>query len=162
MIQLNAIYGGPAIGKTEKVNPVQVMVSLIDEMPDAKQDALVDAFYERLRDDEDYIKAALRYLAYNSLNNITNTQRRNGPGARKRQEAARTAAAEMTAQMVEKIKRAAVLDLLLPNGKTARESTFADCKKAGGMWLKIGAMGKPQEIVGQKITDKQANAIWRG
>jgi hypothetical protein len=58
------------IGKTEKV-----MVGLIDEKPNATDEELVSAFYERLRDDEDYIQAALKYLAYKTLNNIRNIEK---------------------------------------------------------------------------------------
>jgi hypothetical protein len=61
----------------------------------------------------------------------------------------------------EKIKGLIVLDLMMPNGEAIRDCSFGYMTKLGGAAARIGAMGKPNQIIGKVITEKQASIAWR-
>jgi hypothetical protein len=52
-----------------------------------------------------------------------------------------------------------LLDLTLPGGKALRDATFAECRQAGGFFTRIAKLGKPDEIVGKKLTDAQVAKV---
>ncbi len=47
----------------------------------------------------------------------------------------------------------ALMDHMLSNGKLLRDGTFGDCAKEGGWLLAVSKLGKPNEIVGKKLTE---------
>jgi len=53
-----------------------------------------------------------------------------------------------------------LLDRVLSNGKPLRACTFGEVAKESG-WLKaLSKLGKPSEIVGEKLTLDQVAAVW--
>lgn len=160
-MELEAVYGGPAVHKTSTENPAELLIGIMEKNPHARREELMQMFRkvmaEAITEEPAYLVPLADRYFYHEYNNIVSYRRRalqrdrpKGPAERRR-ELEDTKAA---------IRRVIVLDLVLPNGKKARESTFADCKKAGGFWLKIANKGKPNQIVGKVLTDEQAQAIW--
>ncbi len=62
--------------------------------------------------------------------------------------------ARMTAQV-----RVRLLDLTLPNGKTLRHATGADCAKAGGFYAEVAKHLKPTEVVDRHLTEANLQDI---
>lgn len=164
MIELNAIYAAPAISKTERFNPTEILISLLDEQPDIDVDAISAKFYERVSDDEDYLRPIVKYFVISMMRNIDSGRRRNGKTVeqKRKERASRVAEIKQEAsKIVEKMKSIVILDLVLPNGKTARASTCADCARAGGVFTKLSKLGRPRQIVGNLITDEQAQKLYK-
>lgn len=42
-----------------------------------------------------------------------------------------------------------------------REATFAEVRKEGGLFVKIGKLGKPSQVVGKVLTEAQLQKLWR-
>ena len=61
--------------------------------------------------------------------------------------------------VVNKIAAKVLMKFRMPDGKTLDESTFADCAKAGGWLTKVSTFGKPDEIVGQKLSEAQLRRL---
>jgi hypothetical protein len=52
--------------------------------------------------------------------------------------------------------KASIIDrIVLSTGKTLRDSTFGELAKEGGWLVKLSKMGKPGEVVGQKLSDAE-------
>jgi hypothetical protein len=47
----------------------------------------------------------------------------------------------------------------MPNGKKVRDCTFGYCRKIGGVIARVGHLGRPKQVVGLTITDKEADAV---
>ncbi len=156
MIEINAIYGGPAISKTERVSAANVMFSIIDEMPDATSGQCVTAFYERLRDDEDYVKAALIHLGYSTFYNI----RRNSPAAQKKATKRAAQIRQTATKLAGAIRSAILLETVMPNGKPLAECTGKECAKFGGWLSKIAAKIRPADKVGAVLSEVQVRKLF--
>ena len=157
MINLQTVLGGPSIHKTEVFNPTEVLVSLIDENPDATRDELKIKFRDKVCDDDDYMIPIIDYYFLNAFRGLGN-YKSNDPKKmiKKRNEKVAT----MTDEIISKIQSVVILDLLLPSGKQARKSTFGECRRAGGFWLMIAKAGKATQIVGNVLTDEKAQNLW--
>src|SRR5260221_468485 len=135
------------------------MISLIDELPSAPSAELISAFVERLQDDVDYVRAALRYLAFNTLNSIEATNRRNGPKEKERLIEAQAAAREVIDAYKEQIKMTCIADFVCPNGKALRDNTGIYVHAMGGRFARIGkAAGR--KIIGKVLKDQQIQKLW--
>jgi len=160
----DATYAGPAVHKTSEANPAKIILELMDQNPGARRDQLMAMFRERMRDlipdEPEFITPLADRYFYHEYNNILGYRRR---AEQQSSGSTRKAKAEFKTKVKAAKKRiaAAILDTILPTGKPARDSTFADCKRAGGFWLKVAAKGKPSQIVGEVLSDKQVAALWR-
>jgi hypothetical protein len=56
--------------------------------------------------------------------------------------------------------RAIILDFLMPNGKAMRECTFGYVREIGGRFAAIGALRKARQVIGDVLTDEQAQAAY--
>jgi len=71
--------------------------------------------------------------------------------------AARSATALATIK--EKLREVLLLDLVLPNGKTLREATGADCARAGGFYVEVSKHIKPTQVVDKHLTEANLRDI---
>lgn len=71
--------------------------------------------------------------------------------------AARTAAAFN--EMKAKIRSVVLLDLVLPTGKALRDSTGAECEKAGGFYAEIAKHLKPTQVVDRHLSENDLQNI---
>jgi hypothetical protein len=65
------------------------------------------------------------------------------------------------AKLQAKATEAWIAHLVLPTGKTILNSTFGDCAKGSGWLAKIAKKGRPNEIVGSKLSVKDLVQIWK-
>jgi hypothetical protein len=63
-------------------------------------------------------------------------------------------------RIARRVRNMVLMDLVLPTGKKLRESTFADCAKAGGWFSEIAKHGKPNQAVDKKLTEDDLQNIW--
>lgn len=56
-------------------------------------------------------------------------------------------------EMRANIRNVVLLDMPMPNGKLLRDSTGADCVKAGGFYAAVGKAIKPQQVVDRQLTE---------
>lgn len=83
-------------------------------------------------------------------------------------QAAKALVEEKKAQVVSMIQKKAelmLMDIVLPNGKTLRESTGADCRKVGGWMAEICKAVKPQQVVSDVLSEHGVRHLyskWKG
>jgi hypothetical protein len=49
----------------------------------------------------------------------------------------------------------------MPNGKMLRDCTFAEVGAYGEQFRKLASMGRPQQIIGDVLSEKQVRAIMK-
>lgn len=77
-----------------------------------------------------------------------------------REESAKRAERAESALLAE-IRPVILLDLELPNGKTLRQSTGAECAKAGGFFAEVAKHIKATEVVDKHLTETDLQNIKR-
>lgn len=77
-----------------------------------------------------------------------------------REESAKRAERAESALLAE-IRTVILLDLELPNGKTLRQSTGAECAKAGGFFAEVAKHIKATEVVDKHLTETDLQNIKR-
>lgn len=143
--------GAAATRRVAKKNPMQALVDLLDSDPTANADRLFRKWWPVILADDDYLIAVGRHAFANFLTSLDRDRRRgarqtsNTEMHKERQAAAR--------RLTKHVHRIVLLDLMLPNGKKLRESTFAECSAAGGWFKMVAAKGRPSEIVGQVLNE---------
>lgn len=63
------------------------------------------------------------------------------------------AVTEALKDMRASLSKILLLDLTLPDGKALRDSTGAECKKAGGFFREVARHLKPQQVVDKHMTE---------
>lgn len=88
------------------------------------------------------------------------TERRAEAAAQRRVESKLSGKKEV-ARLKNAVRQAILMDVTLPNGKKLRESTFADCKKAGGWLTEVSRHGRATEAVDKKLSEADLQNIWK-
>lgn len=140
-------------------NARELLIATHKRHPNQTREDVIQRFVDRFLDADDAIimQVAREWAQINYRNLIEPPT----PEAkeRNRQEAATIAerVSEVASRSIAKL--ALSLDFLMPNGKKLRECTFSECGQLGGMFGKIAAAGKPNQIVGEKLSDKKLQAL---
>jgi hypothetical protein len=149
--------GSAVLSRVAERNPQQILAELTERDPTASVDRLFKKWKSAIIDDVDLLDAALRHAFTNMLTNIDRGRRgRTSVATRVQQKIEREQAIK---QMQVKIERVVLLNIKLPNGKLLRDCSFAECKKAGGWFLKVAKMGRPTQIVGLTLSEEKLQAI---
>lgn len=160
--ELNPTYG--LAYTMRESEPKNLMTRIMDENPNARPHAIYKLFADEAKDDPAVNEACLLAMAVNLYSSIA--RYRETPAQRRiRENTQRTEARqrrEQVKEVVERVRHAFILDTILPDGKTARQSTGKSLTKYGGALATIGALVKPQQIVGKHVTDEQAQKILGG
>jgi hypothetical protein len=64
------------------------------------------------------------------------------------------------AELYERAKTVLILNHPMPNGLPLRDCTFAYAKEVGGAFARIGDMGDPDRIIGDVLSDDEADAAF--
>lgn len=67
--------------------------------------------------------------------------------------------ADMKEAVRESIRNVILLDLVMPNGKTLRHATGAECRKAGGFYAEIAKSIKPTQVVDRHLSEADLQNI---
>lgn len=65
----------------------------------------------------------------------------------------------MLAALQAKVCEVLLLDLVMPNGKKLRDSTGADCARAGGFYAEVSKHIKPTQVVDKHLTEANLQDI---
>lgn len=156
----NMTYVGPYMAKTHEENIDNIVIELIDAY--GKDIKVLKAEYiSRSESDPDLarLNAEANFLyAYKRIMR-RGFESRTKPERKEKRVAAIN---EISRTMKRKMQEVCIMDLILPSGKTVRDSTFAECKKAGGFLGFLATKGKPSQIVGKVFNDEQVQKFWKG
>lgn len=153
MTMTNATYGGPAIHKTEQLNPTEIIARLIKEKPKASREVIEHMFIAEVEEDREYIKPCLKYYFWNAWNGLH-------PKQRARPTTIREEDRRVISETVRKIKASIVLsELIMPNGKMLAKCTGTEVAKVSKFGAAIAAVAKRKRI-GEVLTEKQLLKLW--
>jgi hypothetical protein len=150
-------------------SPRGLLEKVVRQHPNADQDELEEAHWELMvkqikAGNLEFVKAMHAYWFAPNLRSLIrfSEQQRNLKRNQAKASAIATAKAASTKakSVFESITRIVILDLVLPNGKKLRDCTGKDCAKAGGLYAKIAGRVKPNQIVGQVLTEDQIRKMW--
>lgn len=142
--------GASFIAKHAQDNPRELVISLVEESPGASKDDLFAKFRARLEEAPDYQRAVDWYFFVNMYEYLV-TSRNRKPATQQSKAAIQREVESLKARVANVV----LLDLVLPNGKTLREATGADCARAGGWFAAISKAVKPKQIVGEVLSEAQ-------
>jgi hypothetical protein len=146
-----------------------VMLDVVEKLdPHARTEELLAAAEKEVMADGDLIEQAVKHSLVNVLNAVRKAQKsdphkeeKSGPAAKEATDASK----ERTGRVLAKARELGVgvskvlgtiLDFTMPNGKQLRHCTFAEVAAAGERFAALAKLGKPDQIVGEVLTAKQA------
>jgi hypothetical protein len=138
--------------KRRPQNARGLVAQIIEKWPTLSTLAQEEKFCDAARRDEDFVDEVLR--TYWRQNSALLTKRPATAAER----------SERNARIVEVAKtmrNIILLDLMLPSGKLVRNSTGAECTKAGGFFAEIGKRIGSRKIVGNVLSEADLQAIWK-
>jgi hypothetical protein len=144
--------GASHIGRRSKANPQELLLRLIEEADgDPDKDEIFEKWRSEIQKNDVMQRAVDQYFFVNIFN--YHVKRSKTPG--KSSALTEKLKEQIAEQVRQRVAKIGVLYYQLPSGKLLKDATFAECLKAGGIFTAVGKMGKPDEIVGQKLTEKQ-------
>src|SRR5262245_1617744 len=141
-------------------NPRDMLKSMMDAYPNETQTQILRRFSEAVSEDQNYLAVVIEYWFANNYRSLVRGS--NPKGARAKPAPEIVAAKAATVEKIkERIKQEAIklLDLVMSNGKPARENTFAFAAKEGGFWTKVSQMGKPKQRIGDVLSEDQIRKV---
>jgi hypothetical protein len=191
MSELHPSYGAPFTPKSGTANPDNLLREIMQENPGASEKTTWPLFREAILKHDgidaagvyDMNDACLRYYHINARSRLEALMSDSKPEKPSEDEAsedeadgkangkqkaadAKAEAEEKAKAKAEKIKRTFVLDTPMPNGKLLRDCTVKYACKLPGAFARLGKllgkMGKPNQLVGEVISNKQADAAFKG
>jgi hypothetical protein len=161
----SVLTGAAANRRTAKKDPMELLVRLRTRHPTGSFEDILSKWKKAVHDDDEYENAVDVYCFRNLWTEIDAAERRKErQKEREEEEKAARAQGEPTPdkQREEAAKAAAdairqtiLWDALMPNGKRFHECTFGYAAEAGGIFSRIGKLGKRTEIIGKKLTREQ-------
>ena len=135
-----------------KVHYRDLALKLCEENPGMTVEELAELFLEQLNKHPAYMRSIAIYVMANTRAALVPKTKGGGRGNNNLEAnvVKRVAAKAMTALM----------DTIMPTGKTLAESTGAECTRAGGWLADVGKVVGPKGIVGRKLTEKELRELW--
>jgi len=130
-------------------------------MPGAAEEDTWPIFLAEVLKDDEMRDACLRWFHVNARNRLERHALVEPPAKRTAAQA-RQAREEKHARAADRMARVdavMILDHVMPNGKPLRDCTFGYAREVGGDFMCIGRMGRPDQIVGEVLTDQRADAM---
>lgn len=159
MTQLNPTYGAAFVGKISQRSPHDLMRQLMDENPGAPHHKIDKLFVDAVLNDPDLNRACVSGFAVNvrmAVERLASAPASSIVIGRLKEVKRTKASVKFSGRSAGESIRAAILDFVMPNGKTLRDCTFREVAQAGDRFAKIAAMGRPNQVVGKVLTDEQA------
>lgn len=147
---------GAKVQSWSGANPRDVLNRIIEAMPGASRESVLAALRDAVKEPaaELHLDAIIEYWFANNYRALTEPRRPPaGPST--------AMVAEAKATIKQRAERMVLLDMILPNGKALREATGRDCKRAGGWLRAIAQRIKPNERVGDVLTESDVRKLYR-
>jgi hypothetical protein len=152
--------GTPFIAKVYPNSPDELLLRILKKNPKATEEETWLLFRAEVLKNEAMRDACLRSYHVNARGRVEKfVQGTESP--RERAAAAEQKRAERHARVTKAFKRAKavlILDYIMPNGLRLGDCTFGYATEVGGAFARLGAMGDPDAIIGQVLTDDAADA----
>ena len=152
--------GAAAARRASTHNPMELLGRMREADPTASFEHQFIKWRKAVERNEEANKAALLHAFRNYWTALDRDTARNR--AVNPQQMAQAVADRAAADEANKTRFISFMfmEMIMPVcGKKLKDATFAECRKEGGLLSKIGKMGKPNEIVGQKLTEEKLRAI---
>jgi hypothetical protein len=150
-------YGTPFIAKVYEASPNGMLHRIMKENPGAAEEDTWPIWRAELVKNGAALDAVLRWYHMNAHRRVEHlVSGAKLPG--KRRAAAREERDARVAATFVRVKKALILDHVMPNGRRLRDCTFRYASEIGGAYTRIGAMGDPDAIIGQNLSDAAADA----
>lgn len=141
-----------------KRSPMELLVNLIEAEPTASKERLWNQWWAAVSADDEYLHAVGRHT-FTNLYEATERDRRKTK-SQPRAKPDPTVDKARAEALARRVVAAVLLEVTLPtNGKRLKDSTFADCARAGGWFSTVAKMGQPKQVVGDIVTEEQLRAI---
>jgi uncharacterized protein YfaP (DUF2135 family) len=164
---LNTGILGAKVQSWKSANPRDILKRLMEENPRMEKPALLAALrHELLSEDRiEYLDAVIEYWFSNNYHSLVAPR---VSATRPSPAVAKAAKQEKIAAIRQKVERhieekveARLLDFIMPSGKTLRDSTGADCAKAGGWLTKIAGKVNARQRVGNVLSEEQVRKLFK-
>ena len=163
--------GAAANRRSSPVSSLEVLARMRTSDPTASYKLLLKKWCGYIEARSEYQDAVLKYAFRNywtQLNkNAKSKKSKAGKGNRSethpRSETSEQRQERVTqeiGQVVTAVGEIILMNLVLPSGKMLKDSTFAECAKAGGFYSKVAQMGKPNAIVGETTSEAALRSLW--
>jgi hypothetical protein len=150
-------YGTPFIAKVYGASPDSMLHRIMKENPGAVEEDTWPIWRAELVKNGAALDAVLRCYHVNAHGRVERLLSRAGlPG--KRRAAAREERNARVANAFARVKKALILDHVMPNGSRLRDCTFGYAREVGGAFARIGAMGALDAVIGHVLSNAQADA----
>lgn len=120
------------------------------EHPDAKVEDLAEWFLEEVEKHPEYLESIAVYIMANAKTALT-------PRTYHRETT--TKQHRLIKDIAKKAAGHVLMHLQMPNGKTLDQSTGAECKQAGGWFIRVGEKVGDKGIVSQKLTEAELRKL---
>jgi hypothetical protein len=134
-----------------QANARSLLKEIIEKNLKEPRDILFEIFAEQVRDDEGYLLSVIDYFFTNNCRSLTESPQRTVETDEERAARVEAMKAHIAANLME---------IILPTGLSLRESTGADCKRAGGWFLKIAKVVPPRKKVGDVLDEKGVQELF--
>jgi hypothetical protein len=139
-----------------------LLVAIIAKHPKASDRELLQEFAAQCREDDDYLVACIEYSFDNAIAALRRENNRITADERAKRAAERANEAAEHAKNVARIKSGVVLgNLRMPNGKRLVDCFGRECQHFGGWVQRVGVEVGPDNLVGDKLSEKDLRALYR-
>lgn len=155
-----------------KYNPRDLLRDAIISNPRASEAEIAEIVWETVRNERGYHKPIFDYWFANNYRHFYTEETENGMsvvvtemkgkarasgavvtnGSGNRGETARSNREKV--ETAKKEMMVVLMDHMLSSGKRLRAATFGECLKEGGWLALVGKQGRPNEVVGKHLTEK--------
>lgn len=150
-------YGLPFVAKVYEVSADGMLHRIMTKNPGAAEEDTWPIWRAQLMKNRVALDAVLRSYHMNAHRRVERLLSRAEPPMKTRA-AAREERKARVADAFARVKKALILDHVMPNGLRLRDCTFGYAREVGGAFARIGAMGAPDAIIGHVLSNAQADA----
>jgi hypothetical protein len=164
-IGLNPRSGSPYVQGARTTSPKEVMFRLRMENQQATKEDLLRLFRAEANANPELSDVCIEIAAinaYSAWEKLREHPSRSPSQERQAQRERQEASIEQASEVVARIQRAVILDFVMPNNKPLRNCTFKEVRKFGKGFQKLGMAGRPNQIVGEVLSETQAKRLMRG
>jgi hypothetical protein len=144
-----------------KGNPRALLETIINKNPKASENDIYKLFWTEIEDDKELLRAITGYWLDHNYRSLTRpiSQPNNGQKPARAQRIM-----EAQQQLKERIvheTRVMLLDLIMPNEKKLSDCTGKECCQFGGWLQLVGHKVPATKTVGETLTEKQLQSLYR-
>jgi hypothetical protein len=149
-------YGLPLISKVYEANPNGMLRRILERNPGAAEKDTWPVWRAEVLKNSDALEAVMRCYHVNAWRRLNDLVPTAAPP--KKRAAAREAKRARVADKFQRAKAVLILNYVMPNRLRLRDCTFGYARELGGAFARIGAMGAPDAIIGDVLSNAQADA----